>query len=215
MENTEDNNEKADTPTESVANPNSTLAIDKDKRLEQYLAYGFGLVFIVVVLVLAIVFPKPEPFQYLVFKIILALAAAGITAFIPGFLQVQVSTIVRAGGAIAVFVIVFFFNPATLVSDSTQSNSNVAKVSTEFTRDITLRDAIKRLAKDDGRIVGIATNCSDSFMNTMLNKGKLQAPSMTMLISQLQKNLTQPSPNESYEVKLSEEGVYEVICKKN
>ncbi len=61
-------------------------------------------------------FPYPSSFQYVVFRIVLALAAAGVAAFIPGFLSVILSGWLRAGGAMAVFVIVYFFSPASLIS---------------------------------------------------------------------------------------------------
>lgn len=87
------------------------------KATEKLLAYLFGVTFVVVILAIAIFIPKPEPFQYEVFKIVLALATAGVAAFIPGFISVEVGKWVRAGGAIAVFVIVFFFSPARLAVD--------------------------------------------------------------------------------------------------
>lgn len=80
-------------------------------------AGGFGLIFIIAMIVLAIRFPNPAPFQYMTFRVILALAAAGIAPFIPGLLEVQVSTAIKAGGAIGVFVIVYFFSPARLVAN--------------------------------------------------------------------------------------------------
>ncbi|WP_417909569.1 hypothetical protein [Candidatus Electronema sp. PJ] len=42
------------------------------------LAFFFGLCFAVIMLVLAVWFPKPTAFQYMVFRITLALAAAGV-----------------------------------------------------------------------------------------------------------------------------------------
>jgi hypothetical protein len=75
------------------------------KSVERYFAFGFGIVFVVVLMVLAIYFPNPTPFQYTVFRIVLALASGGVAAMIPGFLTVQVSTWLRAGGTLAVFVI--------------------------------------------------------------------------------------------------------------
>lgn len=82
------------------------------------IAFTFGVLFVIVLLVLAIVFPKPTSFQYSVFRIVLSIAAAGVAAMIPGFINIElestVGLIVRAGGALAVFVIVFFFNPARL-----------------------------------------------------------------------------------------------------
>lgn len=78
-------------------------------------AFSFGIIFIISLLVLAIYFPNPTTYQYEVFKVILALAAAGITSVIPGFIRVNVPGIARAGGAIGVFAIVYFFTPAQLM----------------------------------------------------------------------------------------------------
>lgn len=55
------------------------------------------------------------PSQYFAFRVVLALAVAGVAAMIPGFLHVEVKQIIRATGAIAVFAIVYFFSPAELV----------------------------------------------------------------------------------------------------
>jgi hypothetical protein len=81
-------------------------------------AGSFGVIFIVTLLVLSIKFPRPTPYQYTVFRVILAISVAGIAPFIPGLLEVKVSDFVRAGGAIAVFVIIYFFSPAKLVANS-------------------------------------------------------------------------------------------------
>ena len=91
--------------------------------LQVLVAFGFGIVFAVVMLVLAVKFPRPTPFQYNVFRIVLSLAAAGIAAMVPGFINLDYSSpvglVIGAGGALAVFVIVFFFNPAQLaIQDS-------------------------------------------------------------------------------------------------
>ena len=85
------------------------------KRMERLAVFAFGVVFVVVMLVLAVAIPNPTPTQYDTFKIVLALAAAGVAAFIPGFLEVTVPGWIRAGGALAVFVLVFTKSPATLV----------------------------------------------------------------------------------------------------
>lgn len=89
-----------------------------NKQLPTFLAFGFGVVFVSVLLLIAIMFPNPTVAQYTVFRITLALASAGVAAVVPGFLQVRVSKSVRAGGALAVFVIVYFFSPASLVLSS-------------------------------------------------------------------------------------------------
>ena len=92
------------------------------KKIQQILVFLFGVVFVVALLILAIVFPNPTPFQYNVFRVVLALAAAGVAALIPGFLQVSISDWLRAGGALAVFTVVYFFNPAALVIPTTEPN---------------------------------------------------------------------------------------------
>ena len=80
-----------------------------------YIASGFGVAFILMLLLIAVFCPNPTSFQCLVFRVVLALAAAGVAAMISGFLTVHVGTVIKASGAIAVFVIIYFFNPAALV----------------------------------------------------------------------------------------------------
>lgn len=92
---------------------------ERDSIIPQWrgpMLFGFGSTFVVALLILAIFFPEPSPFQYFVFRLVLALAASGISASIPGFLEVEVSNMVKGSGALAVFVIVFFFSPASLVT---------------------------------------------------------------------------------------------------
>lgn len=78
---------------------------------DKLLAFIFGIIFLSAILVIAIMIPNPSDFSYSVFRIVLALAAAGVGAVIPGFLNVEYRSVVRAGGAIALFVIVYFFPP--------------------------------------------------------------------------------------------------------
>lgn len=85
---------------------------------ERVAVFAFGVVFVIALLILAIAFPEPTDFQYTIFRIVLALAASGVAAFVPGFIEVNVRNWVRAGGAIAVFVVIYFFSPAGLVSQS-------------------------------------------------------------------------------------------------
>lgn len=90
------------------------------KQAQSIAASVFGVTFIVVLLVIAIFFPTPSPFQYTVFRIVLSLATAGVASMIPGVIEVEISDWLRAGGALAVFVVVFFYNPATLVVSENQ-----------------------------------------------------------------------------------------------
>src|SRR5215469_1882246 len=87
------------------------------KDLQSYLAFAFGCIFIAALLVLAVVFPNPSKAQYEIFRIVIAIAAGGVGAVIPGLLSIKMNlamtanqrVLVQAGGALAMFVIVYFF----------------------------------------------------------------------------------------------------------
>lgn len=99
-------------------------------NIQIFSAFVFGTIFVVVLLFLAIRFPNPTSFQRTVFRIILSMSAAGVAAMIPGFINVQLSTsmglALRAGGAIAVFTLVYFFNPADRAAESPPTPENSA-----------------------------------------------------------------------------------------
>jgi formylglycine-generating enzyme required for sulfatase activity len=96
-------------------------------NIDLALAFVFGVVFVLVLLFLSIAFPNPSPFQEVVFRIILSLAAAGVAAVIPGLINfkfsVGTSSVLRAAGALAVFAIVYFWNPPQSVIAPIQSAS--------------------------------------------------------------------------------------------
>ena len=78
---------------------------------------GAGLFFLLLSIFLAVVFPSPRDFQIFVFRTVLSLASSSFAAAIPGLLDVSVDLpglTVRAVGALAVFLLVYFFNPARL-----------------------------------------------------------------------------------------------------
>ena len=74
----------------------------------------FGFVFVSAILALTIFLPDRNAQQYAIIKTILALAASGIAGVFTGFIEVNgmiAKMTIRAGGALAVFIIVFFFTP--------------------------------------------------------------------------------------------------------
>jgi hypothetical protein len=105
----------------SDARPSSN---DANRRLALLLAFTFGVVFLAAILVLAVAIPAPTVTQFESFRIAIALAAGGLAAVIPGLLDVRFGGTgrfaLRAGGALGVFVIVYFFSPARLVTNSVQ-----------------------------------------------------------------------------------------------
>jgi VIT1/CCC1 family predicted Fe2+/Mn2+ transporter len=88
----------------------------KNARLNLILAYVFGVVFISVILVLTVVLPPQNRFQARVFSVVLALAAGGFGTVLSGILNARLQfgkrVTIGATGALAVFVIVYFFMPA-------------------------------------------------------------------------------------------------------
>lgn len=83
--------------------------------LHTILAFSFGIAFVSALLIFAVFFPEPTVFQEFVFRTVLSLAAAGVAVVIPGMLQLKLGNWLTAGGALAVFLIVFWFNPPELV----------------------------------------------------------------------------------------------------
>ena len=79
------------------------------------LAFIFGIIFISVMLFFAVKFQNPSRFSQWVFIIVTSLAGAGIGAVIPGILKVDLPY-AKAGGALAIFVMVLLNKPALVES---------------------------------------------------------------------------------------------------
>jgi hypothetical protein len=80
----------------------------------QIAIFAFGLGIVLALLVLIFKLPHPTPFQYVVMRVLLALASAAIATMLTGFLDVEIPNFLKAGGALAVFVVVYFKAPAAL-----------------------------------------------------------------------------------------------------
>jgi hypothetical protein len=72
---------------------------------------GVGLIAAGVVIALFV--PHPSSFQMFVFRIVASLGAAGIGASLPGFIGFKTPA-VTAGGAVALFVLIYLVNPPRL-----------------------------------------------------------------------------------------------------
>jgi len=92
-------------------------------KIQSILAFAFGVIFVSIILLIALNPSTKEPtaFQYTVFRIILALAAGGIGAVIPGILNVEIPRFLTAGGALAVFATVYFYSPVQLMKNQTEN----------------------------------------------------------------------------------------------
>jgi hypothetical protein len=82
------------------------------KATERKAVFSFAVLFLGALIVLAVTIPNPSGWEYIVFKVILALGAAGFAAYLPGSLGINVNTWVRGGGALGVLVLVYLYNPA-------------------------------------------------------------------------------------------------------
>ena len=87
-----------------------------------------GIVFIVVLLLLALFIPTPTKFQYEIFRVVLALAAAGFAAILPGAISAKLPWGIGAVGSLAVFSIVYFFSPAKLIADTENKNTTIGSL---------------------------------------------------------------------------------------
>jgi uncharacterized protein DUF4019 len=90
----------------------SAPRVPKRSMPDRWFAFAFGVIFVSVLLYLATVVTNPSPFALRVYITVLALSAAGVGAILPGFLEVQYKNYLRAGGAIALGVLVYMNEPA-------------------------------------------------------------------------------------------------------
>src|SRR4029077_524775 len=84
----------------------NTVSNTQQKQWHLLALFGFGIVFISVLLWLLFLRPAISQAQCYLVRIVLALAAAGIGAIIPGTISANAPGVAKAGGAAAFFVIV-------------------------------------------------------------------------------------------------------------
>ncbi|HJU76106.1 MAG TPA: hypothetical protein VJ717_20365 [Gemmatimonadaceae bacterium] len=70
---------------------------------------------LVLLLILAQVVEEPTPLAYFVFRCLVALCVAVVAAELPGSIGIELPGGIKAGGALAVFALVMWRNPAALV----------------------------------------------------------------------------------------------------
>jgi len=90
-------------------------------NIERYSVFIFGVTFLSVMIILSIWIPEPTKSQFFTFKLAMALSAAGIGALLPGLLELNIPLIptsfIKASGAIGLFIIVWYTDPAKLAID--------------------------------------------------------------------------------------------------
>ncbi|MGQ0505218.1 MAG: hypothetical protein ACT4TC_07835 [Myxococcaceae bacterium] len=83
----------------------------KDPLTWRAIPYALAILGVLLTVGLSLLVQRPSDIQYFVMRVVLALGAAGAAAVIPGLLRVELSRGIRAGGALAVFVVIYFANP--------------------------------------------------------------------------------------------------------
>lgn len=100
----------------------------KTPKVEIQIAFGFGIVALSTLFAVALFSSNQNALLITVARVTLAVACAGIAAIIPGLIDValkpSVNTGIRAGGALAVFVLVYFFNPPGLIEPIPKTPAN-------------------------------------------------------------------------------------------
>jgi hypothetical protein len=93
----------------------SPYSSSETRWLVTLLAFGCGMAASVTVLWLAFNSDLTEE-QFEILRIVLALAGGGVGAVIPGFLDLSLNSggkfMLRAGGGLAVFAVLYFWSPA-------------------------------------------------------------------------------------------------------
>lgn len=178
------------------------------KIWEKITAVAFGVVFVCVLLAVAIFISNPTPFQIFVFRVVLALAAGGLGAVIPGLIQVK-GPFVRAGGAIALFVIVFWFNPPQLLATKPPQEESLT---VDIPKQATLKAAIITIAGIDHSAPRFQPSCSEALLQGMVREGTLRARNAEVLISQLGYDLQDPKGSTEIHAKKTDDGLYEITC---
>ena len=103
--------------------------------------FYLGLILLAVSIVLAVKFPHPTPSQWFVFRGLFALSIALAATELPGFLGFN-NDIVTAGGAMAVFVVIYLLNPPKLFQPRKRVTSKVESASANVVAVIPSKEAI-------------------------------------------------------------------------
>lgn len=173
------------------------------KSTERALAYAFGVVFIASVMLLATLFPEPTHFQYLVFRVVLALSAAGVATVLTGFIEIEVSKRLKAGGALAVFAILFFYNPAALVTIPPDSRSVAIPEGAKFGQ-------VVKIIVESEQAVTSWGNCPRELRDAPVEAGSITADNSIRLIAVLSYKIV--GPHTFAQATNTERGVYEMHC---
>lgn len=87
-----------------------------------YVPLIVGSISLLLLLGIILFVPCPTSPQYIIFRIVLALGAAGVASVLPGFFKFG-NTLITAGGALAVFALVYLIDPVKSVATDECGNN--------------------------------------------------------------------------------------------
>jgi hypothetical protein len=93
------------------------------KIINQRILVILGVFFALLILGIILYIPCPTSSQYRIFHLLLSLAAAGIGAIMPGFINVKYKGAVQAGGALGIFIVVYLIEPESGRADTRCANN--------------------------------------------------------------------------------------------
>lgn len=85
------------------------------KHIGSQVSFWVGLGITLLILLLSLFLPCPTASQFQLFRIALAIGIASFTGSLPGFFKIAPNVVVKVGTGLAVFLICYFTNPATIV----------------------------------------------------------------------------------------------------
>lgn len=132
-----------------------------NKNTQRIASFIFGVIFVCVLIVISFIEPNPTDFQYTIFRIVISLAAGGVVATFPGFIEVKFGNWLRAGGALAVFWVVYAVSPAALIKQDNSITASNEKleigIDTNFMDEYTLAHSVIRPKDKPPRIHQLST----------------------------------------------------------
>ncbi|EEW5780051.1 hypothetical protein ACR47K_003341 [Escherichia coli] len=81
----------------------------------KYITLSIGSVLVIMSFAFAMFMDNPSYFKIFIIRSTFAVGCAALASFVPGWINVNVKGYVKAGGAIAIILIFYFFNPPAML----------------------------------------------------------------------------------------------------
>jgi hypothetical protein len=103
---------------------------DKVSRSQLIASVALGVLGLIAMVIISVAIPSPTPWQQFIFRATIAISGAAAIAIVPGFIDVRLRMngwgsylTVLAGGAIGVFVLMWFYSPTFIAAAGTEASA--------------------------------------------------------------------------------------------